>query len=86
MTEHENQESLDICASIRNYLNEEERLELTSNDYNKPLNRLGLDSVAAIGLGEFISENYHVKAPQSLIFDHPSVEKIAEFILQNRKN
>ncbi|CDJ59982.1 hypothetical protein EMWEY_00026540 [Eimeria maxima] len=51
-----------------------------------PLIDLGLDSLGAVEFRNSVAEKTGVKLPQNLMFENPSVEDIAEYILNRAKS
>ncbi len=49
-------------------------------DSSKPLATYGLDSLAAFELGTRIEETYKINVPNSLVWDYPTVDAIAEYL------
>ncbi len=75
----------DLVDTIVEYLKAEEGLTVSGDDREIPLSRFGLDSVAVIGLSEFINKKYMTKIPQHIVYDNPTLNKIAEFIVSQKK-
>ena len=41
----------------------------------------GLDSIATTELSTLMSEHFKTELPQTLLFDHPSLRSVADFLL-----
>ena len=46
-----------------------------------PLMSAGLDSIATTELSALMSERFKTELPQTLLFDHPSLRSVADFLL-----
>ena len=46
-----------------------------------PLMSAGLDSIATTELSTLMSEHFKTELPQTLLFDHPSLRSVADFLL-----
>jgi acyl carrier protein len=51
-------------------------------DPRQPLNELGLDSLMAVELGNALSSSLARSLPPSLLFDYPTVNDLARFLLE----
>ena len=49
-----------------------------------PLMSAGLDSIATTELSALMSERFNTELPQTLLFDHPSLQSVADFLLLER--
>ncbi|MEP5152676.1 type I polyketide synthase [Planktotalea sp.] len=49
-------------------------------DLNSPLMDMGLDSLVAVELRNTIAETLGVRLPSTLLFDYPSITKLAEYL------
>ena len=47
---------------------------------NSPLMAAGLDSVAATEFASTLTERFDTEFPQTLLFDHPTIESVAGFV------
>ena len=47
---------------------------------NAPLMASGLDSIAATGFASTLTDRFTTELPQTLLFDHPTIEAVASFI------
>lgn len=52
-------------------------------DLRQPLQELGLDSLMAIELKDILSRGVGSSLPATLIFDHPTVEALAAYLIDN---
>ena len=46
----------------------------------------GLDSIATTELSALMSERFNTELPQTLLFDHPSLQSVADFLLLERES
>ena len=53
---------------------------------NAPLMSAGLDSIATTELSALMSERFSTELPQTLLFDHPSLQSVADFLLLERES
>ena len=51
-----------------------------------PLMSAGLDSIATTELSALMSERFNTELPQTLLFDHPSLQSVADFLLLERES
>ena len=51
-----------------------------------PLMSAGLDSIATTELAALMSERFNTELPQTLLFDHPSLQSVADFLLLERES
>ena len=51
-----------------------------------PLMSAGLDSIATTELAALMSERFNTELPQTLLFDHPLLQSVADFLLLERES
>ena len=51
-----------------------------------PLMSAGLDSIATTELSALMSERFNTELPQTLLFDHPSLQSVADFLLLEQES
>merc|ERR1712217_909054 len=54
-------------------------------DFDSPLMDIGLDSLAAISFREALVDQFGMNLPTSLVFDYPSLNAIADFMVEESK-
>lgn len=66
-----------------NQLSEQLSLEADTINVTEPLTRYGLDSIDAVTLVGDLEDWLDLDLPDTLFWDHPTIEKSAQFLAEN---